>query len=701
VAEANISRQLLLEALARLELQREGLADHEPLAQALLTAATALRARLARTPGPTSADEPQGALTVTALVADLCGYTALSETMDAERVREALNAMWAVLDATLLAWGGTIDQHAGDSVVALFGHPLPRPHDPERAAHAALSLQMELDLFNREAQRLAAEEDGPPWAAGWPDPALRVGLHSGRVYFVEGAPAGPGATGRPTATGEAIRLGRELEEAAPPGGVLLSAELQAQVQPRFVTRPVETEPEASEGRPAGPAFVLLRERAETTQLPAGGPRLIGRETELDRIEVALGQTADSGSLQVVTLAGGAGAGKARLLAEFVARVRLFRGETTILHSRGQRRPWAPAHALLGGLMARRFGIRPQHSRRAAVERVRQALYQGGIRLPEADVALLAAVATMQPGVETEAASATARRLLAALGEQAPVLLVVEALQDVDPASLALIDALVAEPDGLRALLLTSLDTSPEVPWQAPAWTEDTADPFASQARIDLGPLSPVESRLLGTDILSPLAPPPMRLVDLVVAESQGNPLYITELVRHFTETGVVETGSRWSVDMAAAEAVRLPRTLADMLRLRLDHLPETERLTLAQASVMGDVFWDRGLSMLRPLGDGDPDDRLLDEALARLEAKGLIRQEPSAAFGDTLAYRFARPLMRDVAYRSLFGPQRRLAHRQISGWLLEGRQSGRYGEWFDVGGLIAWHAAGGNAENGQ
>ncbi len=699
MAEANISRQSLLDAIARLELQQETARDDEPLAQALRTALEALRARLARLPAAPSPNTQAEPGVLTALVADLSGYTALSEQMDAERVREALNAMWRELDAVLLAWGGDIDQHAGDSVVALFGRPLPRPHDPVRAAHAALALQMELDLFNRRARDLAGEAlsggaASSSWAASWPSPAMRVGLDMGPVYFVDGGPGN-----RATAAGEAIRVARALEECAPSGGVLISAALQAQLQGQFVTRPMEDA--ASNGRwmSPEPSYLLLRERPEVGFVRPGSaqPRLVGRAGDLDRLEVAFQQAADSASLQVVTVAGQPGSGKARLVAEFETRLRLFSGEAEILHSRGERPPLAAPHEVLRGLMARRFGIRPQHSRRVVEEKVRRGLVGRGISLPERDVETLAAVATMSrdtPAVDDVVRAA--RRLLASLVTAAPVLIIVESVQNADPDSLAMINALVDEPAGLPVLILTTLDTvlPDEQPAEQPdaEWLLPSPDPFAPKARIDLVPLSPVESRLLATDILSPLSPPPMRLVDLVVAEAGGNPLYVEELVRYFIDAGIVRPGARWSVDMAAAETVRLPRTLRQMLRMRLDHLPEAERLVLGQASVMGDVFWDRGLSVLRPLGEGDPGDVLLDEVLGRLEARGLIRPEPSLAFGDALAHRFGRLLLRDVAYESLYAPQRREAHRQIASWLVEWREQGKLGEWFSPAGMLAWAA---------
>lgn len=58
---------------------------------------------------------------VTALFADLVGFTSLSETLDPETATEMLNLLWADLDAVIVAHGGFIDKHMGDGVMALWG----------------------------------------------------------------------------------------------------------------------------------------------------------------------------------------------------------------------------------------------------------------------------------------------------------------------------------------------------------------------------------------------------------------------------------------------------------------------------------------------------------------------------------------------------------------------------------------------------
>ena len=86
---------------------------------------------------------------ITVLVADLSDYTAMSELMDAEEVGDTINALWEKLDSVIEAWGGKIDKHTGDGLIALFGVPAPHKDDPKRAILAALDMQMELALFNQ------------------------------------------------------------------------------------------------------------------------------------------------------------------------------------------------------------------------------------------------------------------------------------------------------------------------------------------------------------------------------------------------------------------------------------------------------------------------------------------------------------------------------------------------------------------------
>jgi class 3 adenylate cyclase len=70
---------------------------------------------------------------ITVLFADVSGFTAMSETMDAEDVSDNMNALWRRVDAAIAQFGGHIDKHIGDAVMALWGVYRARENDPEQA----------------------------------------------------------------------------------------------------------------------------------------------------------------------------------------------------------------------------------------------------------------------------------------------------------------------------------------------------------------------------------------------------------------------------------------------------------------------------------------------------------------------------------------------------------------------------------------
>src|SRR5580692_4110702 len=90
---------------------------------------------------------------VTILFADLCGFTTLSQSLDPEEVRELVGRYTALVDGIVVGYGGTVDKHIGDAVMALFGAPRAHDDDPMRAARAALDIHEALAQFSETASR--------------------------------------------------------------------------------------------------------------------------------------------------------------------------------------------------------------------------------------------------------------------------------------------------------------------------------------------------------------------------------------------------------------------------------------------------------------------------------------------------------------------------------------------------------------------
>ena len=78
---------------------------------------------------------------LTVLFADLVGFTGRAERLDPEDVQAVLAPYHERLRYELERWGGTVEKFIGDAVMALFGAPVTREDDPERAVRAALAIR--------------------------------------------------------------------------------------------------------------------------------------------------------------------------------------------------------------------------------------------------------------------------------------------------------------------------------------------------------------------------------------------------------------------------------------------------------------------------------------------------------------------------------------------------------------------------------
>ena len=90
--------------------------------------------------GANSADQPSERRLVSVLFADLVGFTTLSESRDAEEVRELLSRYFDTCRRLIELYGGTVEKFIGDAVMAVWGTPVATEDDAERAVRAALDL---------------------------------------------------------------------------------------------------------------------------------------------------------------------------------------------------------------------------------------------------------------------------------------------------------------------------------------------------------------------------------------------------------------------------------------------------------------------------------------------------------------------------------------------------------------------------------
>src|SRR3984893_9461640 len=182
------------------ELGVTSLGHRKRLLAAIAARGATAGAVLAPAGSPPSGERRQ----VTILFADLSGFTALSQTLDPEELREVVARYTAVVDGIVVDYGGTVDKHIGDAVMALFGAPLAHDDDPLRAARAALDIHEALARLGDGVGRVLQ---------------AHIGIASGEV--VAGA-LDRAAVQDYTVLGDSVNLAARLVAAAGPGQTLLS-----------------------------------------------------------------------------------------------------------------------------------------------------------------------------------------------------------------------------------------------------------------------------------------------------------------------------------------------------------------------------------------------------------------------------------------------------------------------------------------------
>jgi len=656
-------REQILQTIAALEAQRDILDD-----AVVETAIAPLKEKLAALDTP-----QQQRKLVSVIFADLAGFTAISERLDPEEVREIQQAYFTAVTSPIQDQGGKVEKYIGDAILAVFGLPQAREDDPERALRAALGMQSALDQLNG---RLATDIKLQ----------MRVGVNTGWVA------ADMQDEQEFVVTGDAVNLASRLQALAPPGGVLISHDTYQHVRGVFDVQALEPVHIKGKTDPVQ-VYTVLRLKPRAFRLLTRGvegieTRMVGRESELLALQGGYHDVVETNETRVITILGEAGVGKSRLLYEFDNWIELrpegvfyFKGRAAPAR---QRVPFS----LFRDLFAYRFDILESDNTPTALEKFRRGM-QGILEADRADLvghwvgfdfSTSKAVAGLLDSAEFgRLARSYLTYYVRVLAQQHPMVIFLEDIHWADDSSLDLVVHLAtAIPEAPLLVVCLARRAFFE---RRPHWGEGQA----AFQQIELRPLSRRASRDLVADILRKVDAIPDALHDLIVTGAEGNPFYLEELVKMLIDQGVIVPGvERWQVYPQRLPQVRIPHTLTGVLQARLDGLPEYERKTLQRASVVGRSFWDAIVAELMQ----DPRERV-DLTLREIRQRELIYQMERSSFTSTEEYIFKHALLRDVTYETVLLKQRREYHARAARWL-EGHAAERLGEYL---GQIAEHYA--------
>ena len=263
-----------------------------------------------------------------------------------------------------------------------------------------------------------------------------------------------------------------------------------------------------------------------------------------------------------------------------------------------------------------------------------------------------------------------------VSESQPTVLILEDLHWADPSSLDALGRLLPLTDRASLMILMPMRVDHDHgSWRLRLDAEtDSPQRFTE---VHLKRLTDNQADQLVQDLLG-MEEAVGEIQDLVYSRSEGNPLYLEEVVHHMKERGLIErVNGGWRVTEAIEDVV-VPDTLEGVLLARIDRLETEVRNTLQLASVIGRSFLYRILDAISQ-AEGE-----LEWHLTQLRRVDLVREKTRQ---PELEYIFKHALTRESAYGSLLHERRREFHAKV-GEALEQLFANRAEEYL---GLLAHH----------
>ena len=372
--------------------------------------------------------------------------------------------------------------------------------------------------------------------------------------------------------------------------------------------------------------------------------LVGRESELDLLELTFDRATRDRRAHLFTIYGEAGVGKSRLTREFVAGL----DGATVLAGRCLPYGEGITYWPLAEMVKTAVGISDDDPADEAFEKLRESCED------EAVADLLALATGVLEAVDGERSQQeiawAAREWAEQLAQTQPLVLVFEDIHWAEEPLLELIEHLAA---WVRAapLLLVCL-ARPELLDVRPGWGGGRLRATA----IELEPLPPAESEELAAALLAEHEAA-RRRARVGAREDRGQPA-----LRRGDDPDARAGGRHRPHERHpghAPGADRRPHRPA----------PSREKVLLQRAAVIGRIFWARAIADLLPKEADVP--ALLDDLLLR----DFLVREPRSSISGEQAYRFKHVLIREVAYAGLSKSARADLHRRFAAWL-----HGRAGE---------------------
>ena len=542
--------------------------------------------------------------------------------------------------------GTLIDLNIGDKgsyIYINFGAPLAHEDNADRAAAAALALQTHPDaLWYIEPVQIGVSQG-----------RMRAGAYGGTNHRTYGV------------LGDEVNMAARLMMAAKPGQILVSLAARRSMGKGFLLE--ELPPIRVKGK-SEPAIIFALTGTQqmrgfhltkaTYTLP-----MVGRQAELELVTQKIAQV-KRGRGQIIGLTSEAGLGKSRFVAEIIQLAAeqgfaCYGGECESYGLNSSYLVWQPIWRGIFGVDAtwslphqlRVLENKLQKTHRMLPPRLPLLGVVLNLDIPDNDV-----TQSLDAKLRKTLVEALLEECLRAEARQAPLLIVLEACQWLDPLSYDLLETIGQAIAQLPVLLL--LAYRPNEPERLRATNSNTLSHYTE---IALSPLPPAEAaefvRAKLVQLLGDAAVVPPTLIERITTQAEGNPFYLEELINYLHYRGVDFQNS------TALEQVELPDSLQRLVLSHVDQLSESQKITIKVASVIGRIFSAAWLYGIYP-ELGDPERVHTD--LEMLHQQELMLREPTE---PELVYLFRQVITQGVTYESLPHALKSVLHEQIGGYI--------------------------------
>ena len=580
---------------------------------------------------------------LTVMFCDLVGFTPMVEKLGPEEAYGVIDQLYEILIHKVRDYEGTVNDMAGDGIMALFGAPIALEDAPQRAIRSAMAIHREMAKFS---DRIRQKNEGLPPLR------MRIGIHTGPVVL---GTLGNDLRVEFKAVGDTVNLASRMEGLAEPGTTCLTDETFKLTEGLFRFEALGEKKVKGKATPVR-IYRVIAPGTRKTRFDVSAERgltpLVGRERELEILLDGF-ERCKGGRGQAISIVSEAGVGKSRLLYEFrkaVANEDLTHLEGKCLsYSRG-----VAYHPHID-ILKSNFDIQEGDGDLKIREKVEAGLELLGASETSTMPYILELLSVKDSGIDKIPMSPEARkhRIIDALrrtvqlgSEIRPLILAIEDLHWIDKSSEEVVKEVLDNISGARVFLIFTYR-----PDFVPTWGGRSYHSQVNLNRLSNRETLVMVAHLLGAQEIDG------ELENLILEKTEGVPFFIEEFVRSLRDLKIIERKNDTFHLAKNAQGMSIPSTIHDVIMAKVDLLPEDARELVQTASAIEREFSFELLKEVTSL----PEQQLLS-LLSVLKDSELLYERGIYPRSD---YVFKHALTQAVVYDSILTKRKKRLHEKI------------------------------------